>query len=255
MPKVRSCARMLSRYSRWLRAARRGSCRRAASAPTTSAGSSGADRIVGLSASRIPARRGARAPATSPRWRDSSNSPRSTASASRRAPAGRRRGTRGRGAAPRRRGAPRRGAGSVPAGRKVGEPRVVRRPRVEIRAPVDGRMRSSDAPLARRRAGRAASSACASVIDARPRSGRSAMAGPSKFTQRLFSVRPASWRASACEGRSTSTRCRLPTIDSLIARACALSRCLQSLEPLLLHLVRDVIRQRGRGRARAGGCR
>ena len=36
--------------------------------------------------------------------------------------------------------------------------------------------------------------------------------GPSKFTQRMFSVRPASWRGSRREGFSTSTRCVLPTI-------------------------------------------
>ena len=49
------------------------------------------------------------------------------------------------------------------------------------------------------------------------------VAGPSKLTQRLFSVRPASWRASLFAWRSTSTRCTLPTMRRLIARACSLS--------------------------------
>jgi hypothetical protein len=54
--------------------------------------------------------------------------------------------------------------------------------------------------------------------------------GPSKFTQRLFSVRPASCRASFFDGRSTSTRCTEPTMARLIAcalasmRACSRSR-------------------------------
>ena len=41
--------------------------------------------------------------------------------------------------------------------------------------------------------------------------------GPSKFTQRMFSVRPANCCASLFDGRSTSTRCTVPTIARLIA--------------------------------------
>jgi membrane protease subunit HflC len=55
---------------------------------------------------------------------------------------------------------------------------------------------------------------------------------PAKFTTRLFSVRPASSAGSLRDGPSTSTRCRLPTIEAEIRRACAsvaaCSRCSRS---------------------------
>src|SRR5271166_787676 len=51
------------------------------------------------------------------------------------------------------------------------------------------------------------------------------LCGPSKLTQRLLSVLPASCRGLRFAGRSMSTRCVLPTIDSEMARAWALSLC------------------------------
>ena len=75
--------------------------------------------------------------------------------------------------------------------------------------------------------------------------------GPSKFTQRLFSVRPASCRASLFDGRSTSTRCTEPTMRTADRERVRVDARLQPLEPRLLHLVRHVVRQRGSGRARA----
>src|SRR6185295_4240103 len=53
-------------------------------------------------------------------------------------------------------------------------------------------------------------------------------AGPRKFTMRLLPVRPASSVLSFLEGPSTSTRCVVPTMLSLTARACA-SSCACSL--------------------------
>src|SRR6185437_10693583 len=51
----------------------------------------------------------------------------------------------------------------------------------------------------------------------------SSESGPVKFTQRLFSVRPASSARSRLARRSTSTRCVLPTMARLMPSACASS--------------------------------
>ena len=55
---------------------------------------------------------------------------------------------------------------------------------------------------------------------------------PAKLTKRMFSVRPLSSFGSRVLGFSTSTRCTLPTIAELIARALALiaacNRCSRS---------------------------
>ena len=77
------------------------------------------------------------------------------------------------------------------------------------------------------------------------------LAGPAKFTQRLFSVRPASSCVSFL--RRPLDQHALHAADHGFADGARLfvELRLQARQALLLDLVRHVIRQRGRGRARA----
>ncbi len=119
-----------------------------------------------------------------------------------------------------------------------GEPRIVFR--AEVDAGFGGGVQATNRP--RREFGMASvmrTSAKRSTSDR----------GPSKFTQRMFSVRPASWRGSRREGFSTSTRCGAADHRLADAPCLAVELRLQRLEPLLLDLVRHLVRQRGRRRA------
>ena len=248
MPNVRSCARMLSRYSRWLRAARRG-CRRAACGRRPRPQPSGATRIVGLRKAEFLHARCTRSGDIAS-LADSSNIRRSTAVArSRPAPAGRAPAARGRGGALRRRGAPRCGAGSLPSDRAKFASRALSGAPPARCSRDRERDRSSDAPLRGSRDRRPRSEfGIASVMTTSANRPMSA-AGPSKFTQRLFSVRPASWRASRFDG--TLDQHALHGADHRCADRARLrvELRLQPLEALLLHFVRHVVRQRRRGRA------
>ena len=70
--------------------------------------------------------------------------------------------------------------------------------------------------------------------------------GPMKLTQRWFSVRPASSRAFFLLSRSTRMRCTRADHRAADRGGLLVDERLQPLEPLLLHLVRQVLEIRGR---------
>ena len=82
-----------------------------------------------------------------------------------------------------------------------GEPRIVFR--AEVDAGLGGGVQATSRPRSE--------FGIASVMQTSAKRSTSEC-GPSKFTQRMFSVRPASWRGSRRECFSTSTRCVLPTM-------------------------------------------
>ena len=93
---------------------------------------------------------------------------------------------------------------------EAGESRIVRRLEVELAQRLGGR-------CCHRRP-RKLCPARASVTTVRA-NWPMMSAGPAKLIQRLFSVLPASWRPSFFAGRSTNTRCTVPTMRSLMTRA------------------------------------
>ena len=148
---------------------------------------------------------------------------------------------------------------------QVREPRVVRRHEIEFAGGFDwgggGHQANHSTASGDRVAGVDAGETAAQALRQRLDDGHvdeladEAAPGPAKFTQRLFSVLPASSCASFFDGRSTSTRCVLPTIDLADGARLFVELRLQAREALLLDLERHVVRQRGRGRARDAGCR
>ena len=265
MPKVRSWLRMFARYSLLVAAARADQCR-AARAPHLRRRSS---------APSAPARRACR----------SRCSARCTPRASSVSVRGQRRTGRAAPASARARASPddaelvaaaahlaRRGALDQPQvliqrAAQIRQARVVRRERRSNSRhgmrPARARGAASTVSAGRSRA------AAAEPAPVRPRSelrqrlgdrhvdetADAACAAPSKFTQRLFSVRPASSRGVL--RRRPLHQHALHAADHALADRARLrvELRLQARQALLLDLVRHIVGQRRRRRARARGCR